>query len=266
MRKSYFLLLVSFCVGCTAGRIDRAITKADALRGTQRYAEALRAYEFIALEFPTHPRVADVLLRVGDLYYYNLQEPSLAASAYRRVAEEWLWQPAAIQARRRLAEIAIAAEDYPAAVEAYERLLKYYPAYEEWDIVRHAIGVCYLKQRQYAQARIELVRLLEREGLRPDVHVHALYDLAETYVLEGKPAAAIPYYQRLVEAFPNHDLVRQARLQLSACYEEGGDYGAAFNLLQVLRRQYPDDPTIHKRWKQVQERKATIGRPGKLPW
>lgn len=261
-----FLFLIVLLISCTSGRIERAVSKADELRGTQQYDAALRAYELIVLEYPSHPKVADVLLRIGDLDYYTLKDERLAIAAYKRIVSDWLWQPAAVQAHRRLAEIYVAKEDYTTAIEYYEQLLKYFPAFEEWDEVRHMIGVCYLKQKQYVQARIEFYRMLERDGIGPEVQVKTLYDLAETFLLEGKPEAAVPYYERLVKGFPTHDLAKQARLQLVGTYMETRDFTSASNAAMELRRLYPDDPVVKSRLRQLQEEKATAGRPGQMPW
>ncbi|MBI2346087.1 MAG: tetratricopeptide repeat protein [Deltaproteobacteria bacterium] len=251
---------------CAARRIDRAVAKADALRGTQQYEAALKAYERIVLEYPTHPKIAEVLLRIGDLHHYTFADPERAAVAYQRIVTEWAWQPATSAAYRRLAELATGSDDHHAAINYYEQLLKYFPAHVERDVVRHLIGVSYFKQGQYAQARIELRGLLERDDVRPEVRAKANYDLAETYVAEHRSEAAIPYYERFVADYPEGELTKQAQLQLLQCYAEAGEMAKAMALEQTLRRQFPRDPVVQNRLQQVQKLRATVGRPGKLPW
>ncbi|MBI2343159.1 MAG: DUF192 domain-containing protein [Deltaproteobacteria bacterium] len=222
-RRVAFSLCLLGSLACSS-RIDRAIARADELRGTQQYDAALQAYQQVLQRYH-EPKVAEVLLRVADLYQYNLQDTAGARATYRRITEEWPWQPATVTAYLRLADLAETARDVSGTIEPLEAILRYFPAYPERDQLRHRIGAAYLRAKNYPQARIELTQLLGKEDLIPDVRVLVLFDLAEAFLMDAQPEAAIPYYRQLQDTFPEHPLAERARAQEVACYEDLGEMG-----------------------------------------
>jgi|GEM_PF-2825666 len=218
------LLLCALLLTACASRLERAIAQGDALRGTKDYSGALHAYEQIVAEYH-QPKVAEVFLRIGDLYAYNLKQTDQAVAYYRQVTTEWPWDPAALTAYQRLAESAEGSGDFTGSVEALEMLLRYFPSYPDRDRVRHRIGTLYLKLKNYDQAKIEFAELLRSKKLVPDVRAQVLFDLGETYFLNRQPEAAMPYYERFLEDFPLHPLAERVVKQLSACHEDLGQMG-----------------------------------------
>jgi uncharacterized protein len=224
--------VVVCCTACTS-RINRAISRADELRGTQEYDKALDVYSDIIARH-RDPKVADVMLRVGDLYQFNLQDSAKAIAAYRRLTSAWPRQPAAITAYLRLADLAEASTDFHGAIEALENLLRYFPAYPERFHIRHRIGMLYLWLKNYEQARIELKMLLEDNAVGDEVRVHVLFDIGESYLMEGKPEMAMPYYDRLLGEFPDHDIVKRGMAQKAEAHKELGEFGVAKDILKQL--------------------------------
>lgn len=219
-------LLCALLFGACSSRLDRAIARADALRGTQQYAAALTAYEVIVAE-ARGPKAAEVWLRIGDLHYYNLQSVERAVAAYQKIVAEWPWQPSAMVAYRRLAELHEARRDYVAAIEALEMLLRYFPSYPERDAVRHTIGTYYMQGKNFDQAQVEFRALLAEPAGIPEVRAAVLFDLAESYLMSGAPREAIRYYEQLLADFPAHPLAKRALLQRAASYEELGEHPTA---------------------------------------
>lgn len=218
-------LLCALALGGCSSRLERAIARADALRGTQQYEAALTAYEIIVAD-ARGPKAAEVWLRIGDLHYYNLQSVERAVEAYQKVVTEWPWQPSAMTAYRRLAELHEARRDYVAAIESLEMLLQYFPSYPERDAVRHTIGTYYMQGKNFDQAQVEFRALLAEPTLLPDVRAAVLFDLAESHLMSGAPRDAIRYYDQLLADFSAHPLTRRAQLQRAASYEELGEQPA----------------------------------------
>lgn len=233
-----FILCCIACLAC-ASRLDRAIAKADALRGTGDYQSALNAYQTILNEYPRNPKVAEVLLRVGDLYAFHLQERGQAMPVYRRVIQDWPWQPAALTVYERLATFAEEGGDYAGAIEALELLLQYFPAHPERDALRRRIGTFYLRLKSYTQARVEFARLLERSDLDAELRVQTLFDMAESYLLTNDATRALRYYDAIIAEYPTHELARRAWEQKIEAYTELGELGIADQLARELRALQP---------------------------
>jgi uncharacterized protein len=213
-------------LGCSS-RIEKAIAQADELRGTQRYEEALAAYAQVIALYDDHPRCAEVLLRMGDLYQFNLEHPQAARRYYRQLVRQWSWQPAALSAYLRLADLAEAQRDFPGAIEALESILRYFPTHPERQQLRHRIGALYLREKNFAQARIEFSVLLEDPTLVPAVRRVTLFDMGEAHLLSGEPEQAISFFTDVVTRFPESPVAGKATDRLAVCHAEMGELGVA---------------------------------------
>lgn len=246
-RRALLLVLVASVgvVACTS-RIDRAIATADELRGTQQFNSALQGYRQI-IDLYDDPKVAEVMLRAGDLYQFNLGQLDTAQTMYQRLLKDWPWQPVAMTAYVRLADLAEARSDFIGAIEMLEGLLRYFPSHPERHALRHRIGTLYLKQKDYAQARIEFSTVLEDAQVDAALRAQVYFDLAESFLLADQPESAIPYYERLIQEFPDHALVQRALQQMAESHMELGEMGIAKALLReaaVDRAKPPPQTTV----------------------
>lgn len=233
----YLFILFAQLNSCTS-RVDRAIAQADELRGTQQYEAALASYEAIA-STDSDPKVAEVWLRIGDLYYYNLQNPKKALQAYKTLIEKFTWQPAAMQAFERIALIEDAQGDYIGAIEALEMLLRYFPSHPNRHAMHHQIALYYMKMKDFGQSAIELNSLLSHDNVSADVKAVAMFDLGETYFMAGKLKEAAHWYQKVTSEFPDNELANRALQQKAKIYLELGEMGTARELEKKVKRLEP---------------------------
>ncbi len=230
MRCLLLIVFFLFSVSCSS-RIDRAIARADELRGTQQYEAALQAYQQI-IDLYDDPKVADAMLRAADLYQFNLNQHDKALAMYKDLLAAWPWQPTAMTAYQRIADLAEARHDHVGAIEALEGLLRYFPSHPERQAMRHRIGTLYLRQKDYRQARIEFFSVLEDAQLPAELRAQVLFDVAESYLLEDAPEEAIVWYEKLIKEFPDHALVHRALAQMAESHMELGEMGIARTLLR----------------------------------
>lgn len=259
-------VLVLFCISCSGARIERTVKQADALRGAQQFDAALKSYQDLTQRFPDKLQLAAVYLRIGDLYFYNLKKNDEAVANYQVVVQKWPLTPESAQAYQRLAELYTQDERYDRAIEMYENLLKYFPNHSEAPQFMRNIGLAYLKQKNYNQARIELQKIVATPNVAPEIMAGALYDMGETYFLEGDETRAIGFYRRMISQFPNSTLVPMAKLQMAVCYEELKDLPAAMALENELRRANPENDAIKAKLQQMEKRRRDMNRPQMLPW
>ncbi len=261
------LLLVVMMAACSGSRIERSLKAADGLRGSQKYSEAEIAYKAIIDKFPTKLQISQVHLHLGDLYFYNLKKNTDAIAQYTAILDHWPLSPDGAAAYQHLAEVYLQEDRYDRAVEMYEDLVKYFPNHPDVYSFKLHVGAAYLKMKNYSQARFEMSRILEATDVPPAVMAATLYDMGETYFLEGNESQAINYYKKLVEQFPKDTLAPMAKLQVAQCYEELNDMQNAVAVEKELRSQYPDNEAIKAKLQQMEKRRRNMSRgPQMLPW
>lgn len=252
---------------CSASRIERATKTADALRGAQKYAEAEASYQSIISKFSGRPQLAQVYLRLGDLYFYNLKKTSDAVAQYTTLLREWPLSPEAAFAYIHLAELYGQDDRYDRVIEMNENLIKYFPNHPDTYKFMHAIGAAYLKMKNYAQARLEFQRILDAKGVPDDVTAATWFDRGETYFLEDNESQALNDYKKMIELYPKSDRVPMAKLQMAQCYEELNDMANAVAIEKELIAQYPDNETIKSKLQQLEKRRRNMNRGTQmLPW
>lgn len=235
-RRVSILVLMTLMLGC-ASKLSRDIDKADELRGTKAYDAALRAYVAIVLDHAKEPKVAEVLLRIADLQRFNLGQDEQSRATYRRVIDDWPRQPVTMIVYRRLADMSIDVSDYVGAIESLEGLLRFFPSHPEGPQLRHEIGTLYLRLRNYPQARIEFQGLLASQTLSAELRAQVLFDIGESYLLEGKATASIPYYHQVATEYPDSPLASRALEQKADAQADRGEMGMSRQLLEELRAQ-----------------------------
>lgn len=260
-------MLALLCVSCSASRIERATKSADALRGAQNFSEAESSYKSIISKFTGKPQLAQVYLRLGDLYFYNLKKKPEAVAQYTTLLLEWPLTPEAASAYVHLAELYDQDDRFDRVIEMNENLIKYFPNHPDTAKSMHAIGAAYLKMKNYVQARLEFQRVLDAKEVPEDVAAATWYDVGETYFLEHNESQALNYYRKMIALYPKSDRVPMAKLQMAQCYEELNDMTNAVAIEKELRSQYPDNETIKNKLQQMEKRRRNMNRgPQMLPW
>lgn len=260
-------IVIFLCAACSATRIEHALQKADALRGAQKFAEAETAYKSIIAKFPRRPQLAKVYLRLGDLYFYNLQKNSQAVMQYEVILREWPLSPEAAFVYQHLAELYDQDDRFDRAIEMNEGLIKYFPNHPGVYKSIHAVGVAYLKIKNYSQARMEFKEILDAKDVPEDIVAATWYEMGETYFLEGNESQALNYYKKMIALYPKSDRVPMAKLQMAQCYEELNDMQNAVVLEKGLREEYPDNETIKAKLQQMEKRRRSMNRGAQvLPW
>lgn len=215
---------------------------------------ALHAYRKIADRFPDDPRRAGVLMHIALLYATTLADEEMAIRSFGRVIDGYPLSEAARLARERRAELSLRRGEFDGAIGDYSGLLKLDPEHPEARRWRLLLAGAYLSQRNFRQARLELIPLVDDPQSPPAIREQALFTVAESFFLEGNLARAVPFYEELLRAFPQSPLASEAELHLASCLEEMGYLGTARDLTRDAARDYPNRKVIDARLKSLQER------------
>ncbi len=186
--------------------------------GTAALMQAESEYKDFITFFPNAPEAAEAQMRVGDIYFRQMDKPDRdyskathAEEEYRLMIQQFPDSPLVPQAKQRLREVqeVLAAReaeigeyygsqnDWPAAIARYQTVVDTYPEYSHMDDVLIGIGDAYEFEARYVRS----LNLPEAGKAR----------LEQTY--DGKAAAA---YRRVVLEHSAAPHVEDAKDRLAA--------------------------------------------------
>jgi outer membrane protein assembly factor BamD len=171
-----------------------------------------------------------------------------AMEAYRTVLSSFPLSPYSDSSQYGLAECYFAIEDFTMARAEYERLIQQFPESDLVDDAYYKIGVSYLKdslppqldQTMTGKAREQFENFVELYPDSPLVSAARLKLLetldklaekdfrnGELYLKLGYGDAAIVYFQKILEQFPETGWAPYAQLGIGIAHEEEERYGEA---------------------------------------
>lgn len=256
LQKIFFPMLLSILVfaACTGRKIDSHLKRAEELKGTRKFDEALDVYKLIINRWPNDVKTAIAYLKMGDLYFYTLNKEEDGIASYDKVVEKWPLETAAKEAALKKADIFSGRGNYKRAVAEYEWVLKYFPGHEEAPAVKLKLAETYLSLQDPYQASVELTELLNMENLPPDVLSKAIFDLGESYLEMGEYKKALQYFVELDQKHANAPFILDARLNIIECLEKLGRIEEAATLQRKLAAMNPDSDIVKKRGEALKRR------------
>ena len=147
--------------------------------GSAALAQAEQEYKDFITFFPNAPEAAEAQMRVGDIYFKQMDVPDRdyvkaidAEAEYRTMLKQYPDAPPEIlkQAKQKLREVqevlasreAIIAdfyathENWPAAIARYKTVVDTYPSYSHMDDVMIALGDAYAAESRLVRARLDI--------------------------------------------------------------------------------------------------------------
>jgi len=173
---------------------------------TEGYVMAINEYkEFLSL-FPTHKRVDYAQYKLAMSHFYQMRDPMRD-------------QTETLEAIR---ELTVFVERFPSAERSPlypDAEAKLRQAKDRLGDHELGVGVQYHKSRWYPGAIERLKTLLAKDPqfTRRDA---ALYYLADSFDKGGRPAEALPYYDRLLKEFEKSEFLDRAQARLTAIRAE----------------------------------------------
>src|SRR5690606_16312391 len=184
---------------------DQLFERGMAAYEARKWSEAIRAFERITMEYPTHPRIQEARFRLADSYF-GRKEYVTAASEFVRLATDYPSGSWADDARVKACEAyyelspkpALDQQDTPAAIHHCRSLGNHPPSSE----------FAPLAEAKVAELRNKLaVKVLES---------------AEFYYQRKAYDPAILYFEDVLREYPDTPVVPRALLRLVEIYVELG--------------------------------------------
>ena len=209
----------------------------------KRYVRAIDNFTKLRTDFPFHPQMMQVELKIADAYYLNQQYPE-AITAFKeyqsmhptneqipfvtlRLGQSYFDQFSAADRDQKNTEIAkgyfenviTAYPKSPEAAEAREKLAKCleYLAEHEFNIAEF-----YFKQEKYPAARDRFEEIVRKYKDTPTA-VKSLFYLGESYRNEKNAIRATLAYEALIQHYPKTKYADDAKVQLALVEKEKHD-------------------------------------------
>ena len=145
--------------------------------GTAALTQAESEYSDFRVFFPNSPEAAEAQMRIGDIYFRQMDKPDRdfakathAQEEYRRMLTDYSDSKLAPQAKQRLRDVqeALATreasigdyysthENWPATIARYQTVINTYPLYSHMDDVLIGLGDAYAAQARYIRSQTNL--------------------------------------------------------------------------------------------------------------
>ncbi len=142
--------------------------------GTAALAQAEAEYSDFRVFFPNTPEAAEAQMRIGDIYFRQMDKPDRdyskavhAEEEYRRMLTDYPDSKLIPQAKQRLREVQemlatreasigdfyMTRTDFPAAIARYKTVIDTYPLYSHMDDVLIGMGDAYAAEARTARAQ-----------------------------------------------------------------------------------------------------------------
>jgi len=218
------------------------VIRGDMHRLRREWRRAILAYRTVPLIAPYGEAVAESMLKRGDIYFRELDNPLMASSIYRSVLDKY---PASLEAARAsvyLAEVEESEKNYARAVLQLEDTAKRFPFSEiRMDCYRR-IARLYTERLDDPQKAVLFYERHVSEYPEDLRSAELLIKIGELHEKKMKNYAdAVGAYRRLVELFPDNAdgpeyLLRAADLADTRL----NDAELAATLYRQLTRDYPE--------------------------
>ena len=173
---------------------------------TEGYVMAINEYREFLSFYPTHPRVDYAQFKLAMSHFYQMRGPM-------RDQTETL---------EAIKELQVFVEKFPSAQRSAlfpEAQAKLREAKDRLGDHELGVGVQYHRTKWYPGAIERLKGLLEKDPqfTRRDA---ALFYLADSFDKVGRPAEALPYFDRLVKEFEQSEFLEKAQVRITAIRAE----------------------------------------------
>ncbi|MBI3991105.1 MAG: outer membrane protein assembly factor BamD [Candidatus Omnitrophica bacterium] len=210
--------------------------------GLGRYYRAFLAYQKVLDEYPQSERVKDVIEReyyLGNLFFSG-RDKKIAGITFAAPAER--------------------------AMEIFQKVLSNEPFGKYSDLSQYKIGLCYVKQGKYTDAKLEFEKLIEQYPHSSLVDDAKFQSALCSYKSALKPMydnesidEALKLFKELLQSHPDMDseTLREVRkmteeleernaqklFQIAKFYEKQRKIDSAVIYYQEILKKYPDSPT-----------------------
>ncbi len=231
---------------------------AEALAGLGRYDEAIACYEQIVRDYPRPQDKAEALLKIGNIFRYNLLEYDSASVYYDSVAEFYRFEPINTSATFERAKLFLAYGALDSAEQVFSELKENSRSSEMRELMDYNLAMIQFFRKDFETADISFRRIIKaypRGYYVNDALINSLiigesfqqvpkalgdYAEARYYEIRMKPDSVIDKYKAIIEMGPS-PLIGTSMYRLATYYSALADTVDALIIIDTMEAQYSDD-------------------------
>ncbi|MBN2560567.1 MAG: tetratricopeptide repeat protein [Phycisphaerae bacterium] len=214
-------------------RLQAMFERGQALVGLERFDEAVEAFEAVVARggetrfaTPARRHLAAISLRRGDF--------TGAAKRFAKVAQASADSEDEAEALFQQGRALMAAQEFKAAEEAFDRLIDRFPSHARVNAARANLVVALARQDRH-EAALELAGQVSPSDLDPTLGASLQYERAWCLRRTGKDEEAAKAYRELIRSHPGSNLHAHALLELADIEANGDHHAEAIKHLERLR-------------------------------
>lgn len=209
---------------------------------------------------PKGPVAQEALFRLGEIYYFDLDDYEKALGFFQDVAKRNPKGPFAYDSRKYIAEIVeLNIKDLDQAIIEYQNLINLNERPEENAEHQFRIASIFFKKHNYDQALMELEILLENYP-KSDWAERAYFRMMEILFSLKKCDEARTRYTAFQNAFPRSDFEGDMEFIMASCLEEEGQLDQAHERFKALEGNYRYPALIKMKLEGLEQRIKKGGR------
>ena len=214
-------------------RLQARFERGQALLALGHFDEAAQAFEQVLARnrdsrfaVPARRHLANISLRKGEY--------TEAADRFAGVARATGSADESAEATFQQGKALVMAKDFPAAEEAFKRLIDRFPTFARLDAARANLAIAIARQDKH-EAAIELMKKVNASKLDSSLLASVRYEKAWCLRALGRKDEAAKAYRKLIGNEAGGEYGAHALLELAGIEAGDGRYDAAIKLLRQLR-------------------------------
>ncbi len=257
LRRISVFLVLAVCAVTFAACDTREKTlyqEAERLWLDEHYEDAVSKLRVVVEEYPESGYAPKALVRLGEIYYLNLDEPEKAIDYLTDATKKRAPDKLRLKARLYIGEIyENSLRNYDLAILQYQKIINEYKDIIKEDEYLYRVANAYFRKGDYAQAVIEFQSLLNRFP-KSDLSLDARYQVANSKFISGAAKEALHYFEKLLKDSPGNKYDYDIRLGIAICYEELSQLKKALAKYKDMLKLYPDKSILSRKVDSIKNR------------
>jgi TolA-binding protein len=263
-----FVAIIPFLTSaCGQGQGEDYFTKADAYFEKGRFEKAVQTYEKYLNNFPAGQLRDKALFRIGEILYYALGDRAAAVGSFSQLVAQHPASDYSYRAREIMAGVfRDETNQYQQATIEYKWLISQRPDSVQAPDFQFKAAECYLLAGDYQNAILEFGRLLEAYP-NSELVERAIDELGSTYLIMDHPDTALFILTSFIRRFPSSPLRPAVEFKIGTALEETYRYDEALKIYHHLLNTYKNTKAVEIRIAGVEERrKLRMGEVSKVDY
>ncbi len=198
--------------------------------------------------------VDEANLRLGEIYYLNLDDTSKALNYFDQAGKDSADREIALKAHDYKSEIYLdVLDNHDNAILEYQFIINNFKDRVTEDKYLYRVGEAYFKKGDYEQAAMEFSNMLARFP-ESALKIDARYHIANLKFITGQSEQALKLFRDLLTIDKKGKYTYDIKLASAICYEDMGRLKTALSKYSELLGLYPEKDLLSRKIISIKKR------------